>query len=372
MASETASQRWSALDVFRGLAVVWMIQGHTFTALLRPSEHRGAWSELHALLHGLTAPMFLLGGGLAYGLVSFRSQRPVGLRFVRRAVLLLVLGYMLQLPKADFAELLQQRDLLAAAARVGPLQLIGVCLLVCEALRHAARSRLQLAAACTGACLAITFSAPLVWRVRASQGPLLLLGTWLDGYQGSLFPFFPWAVFFLMGPPLALGVMRGFDSPRTAAVALMLAGTLAAAGSYALFAHGYLLHDLYGDHEFWHTSPLYVSFRVGAVVCWLGALWLCDAAVQSLLHRASWAEPLFNALSKSSLVAYVAHLLMLYGSPFTLGLVHLGATLSLGEASAIAFGLTLLTSLIALTFQRVLGTSAARAAPVLRPGRPDW
>lgn len=98
------TRRWSALDVFRGLAVVLMIQGHSFTALLQPAEYRGSWSTWHTLLHGLTAPMFLLGGGLAYGLVLFRARHPLGLRFVRRAGLLLVLGYALQISKPPNAK----------------------------------------------------------------------------------------------------------------------------------------------------------------------------------------------------------------------------------------------------------------------------
>src|SRR5262249_12613026 len=66
-------RRWLALDVLRGVAVLLMIQGHTFTALLDPAHYVGNWSRWHSLLHGLTAPMFLLGGGLAYGFVTMRD-----------------------------------------------------------------------------------------------------------------------------------------------------------------------------------------------------------------------------------------------------------------------------------------------------------
>src|SRR5688572_4087415 len=123
--------RWIALDVFRASAVLLMIQGHTFTELLRPTEYEGAWSAWHTILHGLTAPMFLIGAGLAYGIVTLRSQadaprRPNG-RILRRAGLLVLLGYFLQLPRAPWAEILSRRDLYECATRVGPLQLVGLC-----------------------------------------------------------------------------------------------------------------------------------------------------------------------------------------------------------------------------------------------------
>lgn len=377
--SESA-RRWSALDVFRGLAVVLMIQGHTFTALLRPSEYQGPWSTWHTLLHGLTAPMFLLGGGLAYGFVLFRAQRPIGMRFLRRGALLFLLGYVLQIPKAPLSQILADRQLLAAATRVGPLQLIGACLWLCELLRWRTRSRAQLAAACGCACFAIAGGAPWVWKAHASDGALLPLANWLDGYAGSLFPFFPWAVFFFLGPPLALGVIRVLDSrrsPRTAALAFLVLGALTAASAYTLFAHGYVLRGVYGDYELWHTSPLYVLFRAGAVVGWLGCLWLAEARIHAALQRTRWFAPMFNALSKESLVAYVAHLLVLYGTPVTLGLVHLGATLSVAAVSGVAAALLLFTGWAALAYQRFAGggwsvSVAAPQLPAAAREKPDW
>lgn len=365
MSSEVKPARWIALDAFRAVAVLLMIQGHTFTALLRPGELHGTSSAWHGLIHGLTAPMFLLGGGLAYGIVTVNSTRAIGFRLVRRALMLLAIGFTLQLPKAPLHQIVADRALLTATMRVGPLQLIGVCLLLCEALRVTLK-RPGLRAACAGACaFAISFTAPWVWQWRASEHGPLPLGAWLDGYSSSLFPFFPWAAFFFLGVALA-GIVA-----RLNAALLIALSTSAAAIAYGLFVRGHLLREIYGEHELWHTSPLYVAFRSGASLAWLGTLWMFEPAL-----RRAWPKlSAFDALARGSLVAYVAHLLMLYGSPFTTGLICLGQTLHLIEASAVSVALCLLTTLFVIAWQRsesALRWLRWRRREVDRIGEREW
>ena len=365
MSSEVRPPRWLALDAFRAVAVLLMIQGHTFTALLRPDESRGSWSSWHSLVHGLTAPMFLLGGGLAYGIVTGSATRAIGWRLVRRALMLLAIGFTLQLPKAPLHEIVADRAMLTAAMRVGPLQLIGVCLLLCEALRVTLRQPWQRAAGAGAAAFAISFTAPWVWQWHASEHGPLPLGAWLDGYSSSLFPFFPWAAFFFFGVALA-----GIVAQLHAALLIAL-GTGAAALAYGLFVRGHLLREIYGEHELWHTSPLYVAFRCGASLAWLGALWMFEHTLRRAWPKLS---PL-DALARGSLVAYVAHLLVLYGSPITSGLVHLGQTLDLLEASAVSFLLCVLTTLIVLGWQRsdsALRLLRKRRCEVDRIGEREW
>ena len=63
--------RWVALDRLRALAVLFMIQGHVFTALLRRDALSGTVMRWHERLHGLTAPAFLFGAGLAFGTATY-------------------------------------------------------------------------------------------------------------------------------------------------------------------------------------------------------------------------------------------------------------------------------------------------------------
>jgi len=200
----------------------------------------------------------------------------------------------------------------------------------------------------------VALTAPIVWKVRASQSALLPLGTWFDGYAGSLFPFFPWAVFFLLGVIVAFGVVQvlelGRSEPR-AAFGLAAGGLLAALLAYVAFIQGHVLHSWYGPHELWHTSPLYVVFRAGAVLSGLGVLWLLEPLLRRRWQRGGRFERLLTTLSHRSLVAYVAHLLVLYGTPITLGLVHGGPTLSIAQASWVSAGLIAFTIAVVLVWE---------------------
>jgi len=361
--------RWLTLDVFRGLAILSMIQGHTFTVLLKPSEYGKTWLPWYTLLHGLTAPMFLLGGGLAYGIVTLRDgqTKPWGsasARMARRALTLLALGYLLQLPKAPLSELWVRPDLLACAARVGPLQLVAVCLLLCEAARWLAGSERAFIVVLFCLALSVCASAPFVWQAKFSGAIPVALGTWFDGYAGSLFPFFPWAVFFLVGVLLSLVPRRARRGQgareHVAATSMILIGAGTASLLYGMFVHGFVLRSLYGQYELWHTSPLYVAFRAAVSFIALGFLWLMEPLLRRLWDRVSAIDRVFGVLSRQSLVAYVTHLLILYGTPFTAGLVKLGTSLSLIEASVTFVFVLCLTTAISVLWDHFITSGLAR------------
>jgi len=355
--------------VFRGVAILSMIQGHTFTVLLKPSEYGEAWLPWYTLLHGLTAPMFLLGGGLAYGFVTLRGapdkvQNGSRGRIVKRALILVVLGYLLQLPKAPLSELWSRPDLLACAARVGPLQLVGACLLIAEGLRAMARSGRAFLTLLSAFCLMVAGAAPFVWQVRASSRVWVPVGTWFDGYAGSLFPFFPWAAFFFMGLLASLVPRRARrhspSSERRTALSVVLGGAALAALAYGMFLHGFVLRSLYGAYELWHTSPLYVLFRASLCFALLGLLWLSEPGLQWFWRRHPSVDRVFGVLSRQSLVAYVTHLLVLYGTPITVGLIRLGAGLNLVEAALMFLFVLCLTTAISVLWDHFVTSGLLR------------
>ena len=307
-----APARWLALDVFRALAVLWMIQGHTFTALLGTTD---AFGQLYRLLHGLTAPMFLCGAGLAYGIVNFSAHKPVvpG-RLWRRALLLLAIGTVLQLPAAAFWSIVWRRELQSAALQPGALQLVAACLGVAELLRAASSGRARMFAGLAALLgVSVALISPWVWDIGLSAR--YVMGSWFDGQTGAQFPLLPWLSFFLCGAAIsAYGGARLWREPQL----MPLIGGLglgASALCYALFLSGERLHGLYGQHAFWLTSPLFVVFRAGLVLAWLGVLSRgSDWIVRGFAAWPGVARAV-SSLSRHSLVAYVVHLSLLYGLP---------------------------------------------------------
>lgn len=370
----SSEERWVALDLFRAIAVLWMIQGHTFTAMLDVSLYQGPWAQVYSLLHGLTAPMFLIGAGLSYGVVTFAAVgradtqaardrewlrgRERGRRIVRRAWLLLAIGTLLQLPRTSLYEVFTRRDLFIGSFQPGALQLVASGLLMAEGLRRLLRTRERFAIVAGTFAVVIGLAAPWIWNLRSSQH--FALGSWVDGQAGAQFPLAPWLCFFFVGTAIAAAFgrslwrqesgspMAGTGIARELSTGARMsrvgvAGFAISVVCYVMFLSGVRLTSIYGEHVFWYTSPLFVAFRAGLACAWLGVL----TTIESRLARTFAALPRLarpiRALAKHSLVAYVVHLILLYGTPWNAGLARSGPHLGWLETTA-AFACVLATT----------------------------
>jgi hypothetical protein len=332
-------ERFVALDRLRAFAVVSMVQGHTFTALMRPDALPNGVMQWHALVHGLTAPAFLFGAGLAFGLASYpryQAHHTLGDAFgkrMRRYALLIALGYALQLPGASLLAALKLRgDALAPVLRVGPLQLIAVTLGACQLAALLLKSPRAHAALCALIGAAVSVAAPHVYALQAGTRAGPFLGPWLDASTGSLFPIFPWASFVFFGVALAGALTLRDRLPRAL---LWIAPGLGLAGAaYVLFSVGVRWSD---PKWFWHASPLNTAFRVGLILALLGVLHTIPAREEQ-----GWTA----LLARHSLVAFVVHLLLLYGTPLTPSLNrHFGLKLDALHVSVVFAAVMALTML---------------------------
>ncbi len=361
-------KRFLALDRLRALAVVLMIQGHTFTALMQPRAFSPGVSRAHGLLHGLTAPAFLFGAGLAFGFATYgryerhRRLGPDVRRRLWRYLSLLVIGYALQLPGASlWAAFHVQGAQLELVCRIGPLQLVAFTLGLCQlAIFLVPTPRLH-AALSAALGLAVLLSSDAVGRAGLSDRIPLLIGALFDDAHGSQFPLFPWASFALFGVALSGLLTQRARLPHM--VWFVALGGLLVAAAFAALESGLSPFD---NYWFWRTSPSYFAFRLGLVVVMLG-----------LLMRAGDATPgeredLTGLLARRSLTAYVAHLLLLYGTPFTPNLVYrLGATLNLVQVSvmfALIFAATIAITLLLERLEQWKAATRYRHAGVLLVG----
>ncbi len=326
--------RFDALDRLRALAVVLMVQGHVFTALMRPDALPETFMQWHGLVHGLTAPMFLFGAGLAFGIASYpryASHHVMGPAFwkrMRRYGMLVLIGYALQLPGASLlAALRLSGDALAPVLRVGPLHLIALCLGICQLAALLLESARAHALLCCALGVAVSVIAPHVYSAELSAGPWLR--PWLDASTGSLFPIFPWAAFCFFGVAVGAALALKRELPR--ALVWIAPGIVLAGTAYVLFLSGVRWSD---PKWFWHASPLNTAFRIGLVLTLLGLLHLLPAREE----RDGWTE----LLARHSLVAFVVHLLLIYGTPFTPSLNY-------------RFGLKLDAVHVTLVFGMVMG-----------------
>jgi uncharacterized membrane protein len=284
---EQRAQRLVFLDLLRLMAAFQMIQGHAIDAVLAPSYRSGLAFAVWSFLRGLTSVLFLFSAGYSFALAEARSGSSP--QRVRRALLLIVLGYLMHAP---FALLLgaPREATLRAALEVDVLQCIGVSLLALELLAWrwpGVRARLRISS--VGALVLLEFA-----RLSASlevDGPLRPLTNYLSTDGGSLFPLLPWTGYVLAG--FALGTL-GRAAPH------QIPRTLAAFGWAALGLGGLQLWLLADPLA---LSPGYCLVKLACVA--LLAAVLARARVRPL-------SPWLTRLAGETLFLYVSHVVLLY------------------------------------------------------------
>jgi len=324
------SRRVIFIDLARALAAVFMLYGHTVSALLAPRYQTGTWFDIWVFQRGLTSSLFLLLSGFAFSIATGRhwashtQVSPAVFKRLRRFSLFVVLGYALHFPVQRFVQLPsatpgEWRSFLA----VDVLQLIGVTFIAVQVMVLMARSRRVFAWAAFLLALAAVLITPWFWGVDWTRRLPLWLAAYLTPSAGSQFPVFPWAAFVLVGAALGQWYLR-WGSARLdwyANVALFAPGlalvTLA-------FVVGALPARLVGVGA-WDAVPNQVALRMGASLILLSIIARASQRITRLPH-------VFGAVAQETLLIYFVHLCIVYGSIWNRGLAQIvGPTLGPGR-----------------------------------------
>lgn len=362
-----ATSRLAFIDVLRGVGVVLMIQLHTSHGWIRPELRAGAGWNATQFWGGLAAPIFLMLAGVSLGLrmarAHARGQIPNYGQELRRALQLVVLGYLLRLqmwfidaggffrPDAYFAQgalltayglayfaLAQERfHSLARAAcgvaaalvalglflvsrqvpqrltgllRVDVLQCIGASLALVIAVAAAHRRSFRARRYYVVAAIVAAFVAS--WTRTWVPGPLPqaiagYLGQW-PGEPGKsvvgLFPMFPWCAYAFAGAAFGLTWAR-MPNDRVTRNTLWIA-LAALCVALATRESTVAMHALI-DHWSWMTQPVRVTQRVAWVLALSGVCAVACAWVPVLV------APMETA-GRASLLLYWVHLEFAFGA----------------------------------------------------------
>ena len=157
-----------------------------------------------------------------------------------------------------------------------------------------------------------------------------------------LFPALPWAAYASSGQAW-MWLVRQDAGIRNAAGAKALLAL-----GVSMVAAGTLLHQLpwapWGDVYFWTVSPNLFLVKAGAVVAGV-------AGAMRLTRRLTRLPRVLTALSRESLLVYLGHVMLSYGSVWTVGLAQrLGPRFGPAEAAGWIVALLVLVSLAAWTW----------------------
>ncbi|MHB1050426.1 MAG: heparan-alpha-glucosaminide N-acetyltransferase domain-containing protein [Bacteroidota bacterium] len=340
-----SKQRYLFIDLLRFIAVLFMIQGHTFDATLDFSVRHSALFTAHDFFHGFIAPLFLFASGVAFGISTFKKwedhkvlTRKVYKR-IGRFVSLLIIGYALHLPFFSLQKIVTEATPaeIASLLQVDALHCIAITLLILQIAVLVLKTEKRFVLFTALLALVIVFAAPLVWSVSLREKVPLWFLSYLNAENNSWFPVFPWSGFLLVGVIFSWFFINAKEHHH----AVVLMRNIAIAG-IAAFIIPLLLIDVpfgvYPVHDVWKANPLIVFARLGFVAMATAGVFYAE---HSLKIRSTTAQ----IMGRESLFIYILHLVILYGS-----------VLNRGLQQTITAGLTVLQS--SLVFLLIAGISA--------------
>ena len=326
-------KRYLFIDLLRFLAVIVMLQGHTFDALLSASIKSHSLYYIHDFFHGFVAPMFLFASGVAFGVSTFKKWEEfstLSKAFAKRAARfcgLILLGYALHLPYFSIHKILyySTSQAIASFLQVDALHCIAVTLLIVQIAVLFVRQEKTIAVAAGVIALLIALTSPLLWSISLSKYFPLWFVSYINVENNSWFPLFPWSAYIFGGISFAYLFVNAKEHHH----AVRLMQRAVAIGTGCIFIAVIVANiplGIYPAHDFWKVNPAVITARFGFILLVLSGLFFAEHAV-----RLPSALP--SVLGRESLFIYIINLLLLYGSVINNGLqFYFGSSLTINQA----------------------------------------
>ncbi len=312
------SRRFLFIDLFRGLAVIKMIEGHVVRALVSPKILFFNFNPIITFIDGLTGPAFLFISGVSFSIVLRRHKEDflkLNKKFftrLQRILFIIFVGYWLHLPFFSLRKTLSSSEtIMREFLKADILQCIGVSLLILQIVFLIVRKESLFNWFLFLGGIAIVFLTPFVLRY---DFPFLPLGieTYLKQYpisNGYLspYPLFHWSVYVLFGY-LTTSIFFSLNEKnkeRQFVLLLILFGILL---FYTGWKTGDFFAEMYGKvFNFWYGSPNIFFMRLGPLFILFALLYFFEKLFIPI------SAPI-KTLGIESLHAYFLHLVILFGS----------------------------------------------------------
>ncbi len=322
MTQSSKKNRIIFIDLMRAFAVLQMVQGHTVDVLLS-NDYRNMDSPIFnfwVFMRGMTAPMFLFTAGTVFTYLLRLVNEPFETnprvrKGIKRFFLLVFLGYLLRYPTPtliDFSNVTSEEW--KTFYSVDVLHLIGFGILFLMMAAYISE-KLKLSDYKVFSISALIFFGlyqPFSLIDWQKYMPQFLAGYFYTG-TGSNFPLFPWAGYVIAGGVLGSYLARHPNVFKNIRFSYWLAGAgaffiaLAVAGNQVELA-------MYGQSNFWTTSPNLILFRLGIVL-------ILNSIVSFIALKLKSIPRIFVLLGRNTLLIYVVHLTILYGCAWYPGLI---------------------------------------------------
>ncbi len=308
----------------RAFAVLQMVQGHT-TDVLLANNYRDIANPFFALwffMRGMTAPIFMFTAGTVFTYLFRLTKEPFKMnprvtKGIKRFLLLISLGYLLRYPTSTIISFKPiSQESWNTFFVVDVLQSIGFGILFLLILAYVAEKLKMNDYYIFGIGGALFFiAAPFFENINwLHYLPRFIAGYFYSG-TGSLFPLFPWCGYVIIGGVLGSYLAKHPNVFKTKQFSLRI-GT---AGIILLtvFLICTLVNNYFNTESFfWLSSYNTILLRVGFV--------LILNCIVSFISLSIETIPRFLILvGRNTLLIYIVHLVILYGSAWNPGLSNL-------------------------------------------------
>jgi hypothetical protein len=308
-------KRYFFLDMLRAIAVAEMIHGHSMDGLLDVGLRSTAFFVNWTHVRGYTGPVFLFAAGFAFAVATlprindYSAFSKTLLRRIQRLFFVILLGYLMYLPFFSLRKTILSVGTTAweNLLQVDILRCIGVSALFLQAWLLL-RPKKEFTWAIIGM---LTLTLPIVTPYVRNSELVLGLPSFIRYYfMGSRFPLFYYASFLFLG--FLLGYLFIEKKHRWYLYALIISILLI--GLAQVFGRAAVTPSLRG-----------FMTKGGVIIVLAVLLERCEGLWRRM-------PSVVKYFGQESLVVYVVHLMIIYGSVLNTGLAsYWGKTLSYDE-----------------------------------------
>jgi uncharacterized membrane protein len=306
----TSSNRRTDLDWARGIAVLLMIEAHTFDAWTRPAVRATAAFRNVTILGGLAAPLFLWLAGTGVVIAATNAATRSGRQSAgvdaacRRGLEIFILAFLFRLQGL----IVSPGGHLVTLFRVDILNIMGPSMVV-AALIWGITARPAVRVVLYAAAAAITSMITPIVRVSPLVDTLPTILQWYVRPFADLtmFTMFPWAGFVFGGAACGVLLVAARDERAERRLHVWLA--LAGLGILFIGHQTGSRPSIYRQSSFWTTSPAFFAIRVGVLMTTISAVY---GLARALEPRGILLRPLAR-FGRDSLFVYWIHVELVYG-----------------------------------------------------------
>jgi uncharacterized membrane protein len=346
--SSIVTNRIHYIDQLRAWNVLLMCYTHSLDSMLADGYKSGFFYQIVNFFEGIMAPSFLFVSGAAFSIVLSRRKegylyygKPAQKQFLRLLFILLI-AYWLHLPYRTWhqCQTIATYDQLLFFFKTNNLQVIAFGILISQILFVIIRNEKIFHYFGLGFSIILLGLTPIVYQYDFAQIFPLYIATYFNSMYGSIFPLFPWISYFFIGSFVMYQFLIAVQENRE----YQLIKKLLCFSIIAIFIFA-LLH-IFGIkttpyYDFWYTSPNLFIIRLSCVVLFIVFFWY-------LGKRFNYRMKIFGVFRNESLLVYVLHLLIIYGSVLSYGLAkNFGQTLNWFEIFLIGSGIAIVLLIIA-------------------------